>query len=641
MTTVATPWSETSDAGHPAVAAFLAAAPDAYARFGESPAASDALTAVLFDHPLAGKPSEAWWADASAAVAGLDAADAITTALVSAVADCTAFTKRTEALGAAMVRVAGIAGAADAVPVLARVVARMVDLSVRIALAGAWAIAAADQPSSTTELVQLERTLRQGLVLVELRAGLDTIAAARGLTREQLAERGIETHGLAPDGTRQTRLGNGGAAQLIVDCTGVTLGYLDPTATPRKTFPKAVRDADGATLTALKAEVRVLRKAVSVERARMDRLVGSGRSWALEDWRAFYLGHPVVGRFAERLIWTFTPAGESAAAVTGIPQNASTVRTANGTDAAIPEGATVALWHPVLAPGAEVAAWRDRCRADDLAQPVKQAFRETYVLAPAERVTATYSNRFAAHVVRQQQTRTLLRSRGWTSIALAWWDDGNNAGVAKRAFSDLGVRAELFYDPIVDVAPQGGDLYPLCTTDQLRFRTLDGDPVDLTEVPPVALSEALRDADLIVSVASIGADAAWIDAGVGREHEAYQDYWRAYVDAPLETLATNRRETLAELLPALEIAGRCELTDRHLVVHGDCASYEIHLGSAAVFTAAEHRHICIVPARSAKLTGGYLPFDDDRTLTLILSKAVLLADDRAITDPTILQQLGR
>lgn len=639
MTTVATPWSETSDAGHPAVAAFLAAAPEAYARCGESPAASDALTAVLFDHPLAGKPSEAWWADARAAVAGLDAADAVTTALASAVADCTAFTKRTEALGAAMVRVAGIAGAADAVPVLARVVAGIVDLSVRIALAGAWAIAAADQPSSTTELVQLERTIRQGLVLVELRAGLDTIAATRGLTREQLAERGIETHDLAPDGTRQTRLSNGGTAQLVVDCAGATLSYLDPTGTPRKTFPKAVRDADGATLTALKAEVRVLRKAVSAERARLDRLVGSGRQWPLEDWRAFYLAHPIVGRFAERLIWTFTATDD--AVITGVPIDPSTVRTADGTDAAVPDGATVTLWHPVVALDDEVAAWRDRCRADDLVQPVKQAFRETYVLAPAERATATYSNRFAAHVVRQPQTRTLLRSRGWSSIALAWWDDGNDSGVAKRAFSELGVRAELFYDPIVDVEPEGGDLYPLCTTDQLRFRTLGGDALDLADVPPLALSEALRDADLIVSVASIGADGTWIDAGVGREHAEYQDYWRRYVDAPLETLAVHRRAALAELLPALAIAGRCEIGERHLVVHGDCASYEIHLGSAAVFTSAERRHVCIVPTQSTKLAGVHLPFDDDGTLTLILSKAVLLADDRAITDPSILQQLGR
>ncbi|WSV98879.1 hypothetical protein OG509_23300 [Streptomyces sp. NBC_01006] len=36
---------------------------------------------------------------------------------------------------------------------------------------------------------------------------------------------------------------------------------------------------------------------------------------------------------------------------------------------------------------------------------------------------------------------------------------------------------------------------------------------------------------------------------------------------------------------------------------------------------------------------GYLPFEGDRTLALILSKAMMLADDTGITDPTITRQI--
>lgn len=639
MTTAATPWSETSDAGHPAVAAFLAAAPEAIARFGETPDAADALTAVVFAHPLAGKPSDAWWAQARDAVDGLHHAGPVTTALAAAVADCNAYTKRTEALAAAMVRLTGLAGTTEAVPVLSRVVAGSVDVSVRIALAGAWAIAATGQPGAMTELLHLERTIRQGLVLVELRSGLDAIAADRGLTREQLVERGIEQHGLALDGTREVALSNGGTARLVVDPRGVSLGYVDSKGAPRKTFPKAVRDADAATLEVLKRDARAVRKTLTGERARLDRLVGSGRTWSLDDWRAFYLDHPIVGRFTRELIWVFTPAA-GGSATTGRPTDAGTLRTAGGDDVAIPVDGTVRLWHPVEASASDVAEWCDRCRADELTQPAKQAFRETYVLTPAERESRTYSNRFAAHIVRQQQTRTVLRSRGWSSIALAWWDDGNDAGVAKRVFSDFGIRAELFYDPLVDVEPRGGDLYPLCSTDQLRFRTLDGDDIDLADVPAIALSEALRDADLVVSVASIGADPAWADAGVGREHEPYQAYWRAYADAPLESGALVRRDALARLLPELAIADRCTLRERHVEVRGDRGTYEIHLGSSSIRTVPGHRHICIVSAPKPDTASAFLPFDDDRLLTLILSKAFLLAGDASITDEAILQQLG-
>jgi hypothetical protein len=53
------------------------------------------------------------------------------------------------------------------------------------------------------------------------------------------------------------------------------------------------------------------------------------------------------------------------------------------------------------------------------------------------------------------------------------------------------------------------------------------------------------------------------------------------------------------------------------------------------------RYPCIVPSTPERITGpdAYLPFDGDRTLSLILSKAMLLARDEEITDPTIPSQL--
>jgi hypothetical protein len=53
------------------------------------------------------------------------------------------------------------------------------------------------------------------------------------------------------------------------------------------------------------------------------------------------------------------------------------------------------------------------------------------------------------------------------------------------------------------------------------------------------------------------------------------------------------------------------------------------------------QYLCIVPdARSRAAQGDlYLPFDGDSTLSIILSKALLLAEDRKIKDPTIVRQL--
>lgn len=52
------------------------------------------------------------------------------------------------------------------------------------------------------------------------------------------------------------------------------------------------------------------------------------------------------------------------------------------------------------------------------------------------------------------------------------------------------------------------------------------------------------------------------------------------------------------------------------------------------------RYLCIVAARHPSDDRLFLPFEDDPMLSLILSKAFLLADDRAITDPSIVRQLA-
>ncbi|MBT8443800.1 MAG: hypothetical protein KJO13_03590, partial [Gammaproteobacteria bacterium] len=55
-------------------------------------------------------------------------------------------------------------------------------------------------------------------------------------------------------------------------------------------------------------------------------------------------------------------------------------------------------------------------------------------------------------------------------------------------------------------------------------------------------------------------------------------------------------------------------------------------------------YLCIVAAQgqAAKSSGKlFLPFEGDSRLTIILSKALMLADDKKIKDATILSQITR
>jgi len=166
------------------------------------------------------------------------------------------------------------------------------------------------------------------------------------------------------------------------------------------------------------------------------------------------------------------------------------------------------------------------------------------------------------------------------------------------------------------------------------------EPLPLEQIPALAFSEIMRDGDLFVGVASVGNDPTWRDGGPGGR---YVEYWQKYSFGELSGTAVSRRETLEHLLPRLKIAERCVLADRFLLVKGSRRTYKIHLGSGNILMKLNDQDLCIVPDARARSSNEpvYLPFEGDTTLSIILSKAFLLADDGQIKDETINRQINR
>jgi hypothetical protein len=96
---------------------------------------------------------------------------------------------------------------------------------------------------------------------------------------------------------------------------------------------------------------------------------------------------------------------------------------------------------------------------------------------------------------------------------------------------------------------------------------------------------------------------------------------------------------LQNLLPKLAIRDRCQVDGRFLVVRGDLHDYRIHLGSANVLMEPGSRYLCIVQGPGDSAANLPLPFEGDRILGLVLSKALLLVNDKKIKDPSITRQL--
>ncbi|MFD3498493.1 DUF4132 domain-containing protein [Streptomyces sp. NPDC058678] len=520
----------------------------------------------------------------------------------------------------------------------------------KVANAGAVALARIDSEAALAELARLATRVTYKNTAKLLDSALEARAVALGLAREEIEELAVPTYGLTEVGGAEYRLGEA-TARLEAHGSKTQLTWFNATGKPVKSVPAAVRRDHADELKELKAAVKDVDKMLSAQTERLDRQFLARRVWPYATWRERYLDHPLVGTLARRLLWTV---------------DGTTVGYAEGelrtlTDDPVREGHEVRLWHPVGHESAGIVAWRDWLERHEITQPFKQAHREVYLLTDAERSTGTYSNRFAAHFLRQHQFHSLAAIRGWRNKLRLCVDD--EAPPATRDLPQWGLRAEYWIEGDgqeygVDTTESGS--YLRLRTDQVRFYPIDApqnsahcyggeyhmwlrdgaapaDPLPLESVPPLVLSEVLRDVDLFVGVASVGNDPTWQDGGPGGR---FREYWTSYGFGELNQSAETRRLLLDRLIPRLAIADRCTLEGRFLHVKGERHTYKIHLGSGNILMTPDDRYLCIVPKSNASAPQpGYLPYEGDRTLAVILSKAMMLADDTKITDPTILSQL--
>jgi hypothetical protein len=531
---------------------------------------------------------------------------------------------------------AALTGGQEAVPHLDVLTARFAGLTAEVCgdvrLAGAVINALADiGGQEALDVLWRQRSrIRNRALRKQLETALRTAAEKLGITAEQLVERGVPAHGLAPDGSLEQVLGGHRVRLSIEDAVTVRLTFPRPDAGAGRTAPAALRNEHAAALARLKGLAKEVRGTLAAERDRLDRLMSQGREWPVDEWRRHYRDHPVTGVLTRGLIWEFRDAvtegddGPWRAVAPGAEPTGQPER--------------VRLWHPIRATPDEIAAWRERLVAERLRQPFKQAFRETYRITPAEEATALYSNRFAAHIVDYDRLYALFRQRGWQANFLTGHEDGHD-GEASAEFGGGHWRARFHHEVADDDRPDRRDRHGVeyAATDQVRFEERDGRrwcETPLAQVPPLVFSEAMRDVDLFVGVTSVAADQAWNDRGVDR----FAPYRGTAGFGELTAHAEVRREALERILPRLRIAGRCAVEGRFLVVRGDLTTYRIHLGSANVLMGPGDTYLCVVPARKAGTASVFLPFEDER-LSLILSKAFLLAADSRITDRSILRQI--
>jgi hypothetical protein len=513
---------------------------------------------------------------------------------------------------------------------------------VRVGNACVWALGAMPGTEGVGQLALLKIKVKTLSTQKGIKKALDAAAKRIGLPADEIEEMAVPTYGLQEVGKCEEQLA-GFTLELIVTGTTTTeLRWIKPDGKKQSSVPQVVKEQHAEELKELNQSVKDIRKMLPAQAARIENLYLEQKTWPLSVWRERYLDHPLVGTVARRLIWRFTNGDRVAS---GIRLNDRIVSADRSELDWLNDGTKVELWHPLSETTADVMRWREFLVEHEMQQPFKQAHREIYVLTDAERATRVYSNRFAAHVIKQHQFHALCNARAWKNKLRLMVDD--IFPPATREMPAWALRAEFWIDGIGDNYGQDtteAGTYLYLSTDQVRFYALDSaadsEPLALEVIPPLVFSEIMRDVDLFIGVGSVANDPTWFDGGPDARH---RDYWSSYSFGALSETAKTRKHVLERLIPRLKIAERCTLTDRFLIVRGDVRTYKIHLGSGNILMEPNDQYLCIVPNRSVSedyRSKVFLPFEGDTTLSIILSKAFLLARDWEVTDPTILRQIG-
>ncbi|MCU0721974.1 MAG: DUF4132 domain-containing protein, partial [Pirellula sp.] len=371
-----------------------------------------------------------------------------------------------------------------------------------------------------------------------------------------------------------------------------------------------------------------------VQRDRIEGMYCLEKSWGFTPWNERYLNGLLLGVLARTLIWTFKEKGSTQ---TGI-WHAGSLVDSKGKKLKVSDQAMVSLWHPLDSNVEEIKLWRTWIVDNEIQQCLKQAFREVYLVTDAEKKTKTYSNRFAAHILRQSQFRALAQQRGWKAHFFGGFD-GGDCGDTTREFPHLNLSANFNTKAILSSRTEGY-AYQYITSDRVHFTSpigWKGKSQPVANIPPVIFSEVMRDVDLFVGVCSVGNDPNWQDRGAKPD---YLRYWESYSVADLYESGKSRHAVLSALLPRMKhLNSHSKLGDKYLRVQGKVNAYRIHLGSSNIQIESSNQYLCIVPKGKQNTLDVVLPYEGDFTLALVLSKALMLIDDDKITDPLIRTQL--
>lgn len=345
-------------------------------------------------------------------------------------------------------------------------------------------LAAIGSDVALTHLFELTRRGRYKGLKARAALKIDEIAAARGMTRDALADRAVPAFGLDERGTLVLDYGPR-RFTVTFDEQLVPL-VREPGGRVRRSAPKpgpkddpALAPAAHALFTGLRKDLRAI---ADQEIRRLELAMTTRRSWTPEDFRTLFVAHPLLGHIVRRLVWT---TGSGTAFRVDEGRDYADVRDDPFTPA--PDD-RVGIAHPVLL-GDELRAWAELFADYEILQPFEQLGRAVHRLTEGERAAHRLA-RVEGLVLPYGKAKGHSQGR-WESVDA----DGGFAGgwLARRDPAGLYVVAVLSPGLGHYMYGEGEDQKITALWAGPAPARAPEDTVPLGRVDPVTMSEAVHD----------------------------------------------------------------------------------------------------------------------------------------------------
>jgi hypothetical protein len=250
---------------------------------------------------------------------------------------------------------------------------------------------------------------------------LNDIAARRGLTVDELADRLVPDLDLESDGSRTL---NFGPRQFRVSFDELLRpAVFGPDGKLIKDLPKPGQKDDAVLAAAAVAAFKALKKdakaIANIQIERLEQAMAKGRSWLWNDFRLLLWQHPLMIHPVRRLLWESLDDVGGSLGTFRVAEDGS-LADANDDAISPPQGGLVRIPHPLHLSGEDLKSWSELFGDYHILQPFPQLGRSCYRLAEASKADKELSvvQGLALHAGKV----LALATRGWVKGEV--WDGG-------------------------------------------------------------------------------------------------------------------------------------------------------------------------------------------------------------------------